>query len=89
MLFNLSQQTQFKNHDTGIEIYCRSDLGPCYGGAELDAWAPFNGDGKCRSDANSGTYKIPLKDGKNTLTNKEDMFFTITELEVWEVQYLK
>jgi hypothetical protein len=85
MLFNLSQQTQFKNHRRGDEIFCYSERGPYYGIDELAAFEPFNGDGNCRSDANEDTYKIPLKDGKNTLTNKEDGFFTITELEVWEV----
>ena len=86
MLFNLSQQTQFKNHDTGEEIYCWSGFGPCYGDTELGAYdEPFNGDGNCCSDANNPTYKIPLKDGKNALTNKEDGCFTITELEVWQV----
>ncbi len=38
--------------------------------------------------ANSSGYKIPLKDGKNMLTNKEDGDFTITELEVWEVKFI-
>ena len=66
-----------------MEIYCRSDLGPCYGNGELAAYHPFNGDGNCRSWASRKTYEIPLKDGKNTLTNKEDRWFTITELEVW------
>jgi hypothetical protein len=88
MLFNLSQQTQFKNHRTGEEIYCQSGWGPCYGHGELDVCQPFNGDGRCLSLANKDTYKIPLKDGKNALTNKEDGDFTITELEIWEVQYL-
>ena len=86
MLFNLSQQTQFKNHRTGREIYCFSGFGPFYGNRELVAWnQPFNGDGKCISWANSATYKIPLKDGKNALTNKKNGRFTITELEVWQV----
>jgi hypothetical protein len=84
MLFNLSQQTQFKNHRTGGEIYCWSDCGPYYGDEELVAWnKPFNGDGRCLSRANKYTYEIPLKDGKNALTNKKDGYFTITELEVW------
>jgi hypothetical protein len=85
MLFNLSQQTQFKNHRTGKEIVCDSDCGPYYGNRELAAYQPFNGDGNIVSWANEDTYKIPLKDGKNTLTNKEGDYFTITELEVWGV----
>ena len=49
---------------------------------------PFNGDEKCWSSANSPGYKIPLKDGKNMLTGSGNEDFTITELEVWEVEYL-
>ena len=90
MLFNLSQEREFKNTGTGEEIYCQSDYGPYYGGTELAAFGQrFNGYGYCRSDANEDTYKIPLKDGKNTLTNKAGNYFTITELEIWEVQYLE
>ena len=29
-----------------------------------------------------------MEDGKNMLTDKEDGKFTITELEVWEVEYI-
>ena len=67
MLFNLSQQRQFKNHGTGDEIFCDGDCGPCYGGAELAArYQPFNGDGNCRSYAKNDTNKIPEdEDGKN------------------------
>jgi hypothetical protein len=51
---------------------------------ELSAWEPFNGDGKCYSGANKPGYKIVIEGGKNMLTNKEDGYFTISELEVWE-----
>jgi hypothetical protein len=56
--------------------------------AELIAIEPFNGDGKCRSWANLSGYKIEYEGGKNMLTNKEDGYFTITELEVWEVTFI-
>jgi hypothetical protein len=50
---------------------------------------PFNGDGKCWSYANKPGYHIPVDDGGiNMLTNKKDVLFTITELEVWQVTYL-
>ena len=57
---------------------------------ELAAWyEPFNGDGNCWSNANSPGYRIPRDGaGTNMLTNLEDEFFTITELEVWQVEYL-
>jgi hypothetical protein len=47
----------------------------------------FNDEGKCISWVGDG-YDIKIEDGKNMLTNKENGFFTITELEVWEVIYL-
>ena len=38
--------------------------------------------GECKGKG----YNIPLdKNGLNTLTNKKDGSFTITEMEVWEV----
>jgi hypothetical protein len=49
---------------------------------------PFNGNGKCQSRANKPGYKIVIEGGKNMLTNKEDGYFTITELEVWQVTFI-
>jgi hypothetical protein len=86
MLFNLSRQRHFTNTGKGNEIYCYSDLGPCYGNGELCACEPFNGDGKCYSYANFANYKIKEEGGKNMLTNKEGKNFTITELEVWSIK---
>ena len=64
--------------------------GPCFradGRRELSAcYEPFNGNGKCRSYANLPGYGIPEEGGKNMLTNKKGIDFTITELEVWEVK---
>lgn len=34
-------------------------------------------------------YSIGYKDGKSTLTNRDEAFFTITELEVWEVKEIE
>ena len=86
MLFNLSQEREFKNTGTGEEIYCDTGYGPYYGNAELVAYQPFNGNGNCESWANTSAYKIPEdEDGKDMLTNKEGYKFTITELEVWQV----
>jgi hypothetical protein len=91
LIFNLGQQQVFKSQGGQYGgIYCYSGCGPCYGGGpDLGAWEkPFNGDDQCRSWANKSGYNIPLKDGKNMLTNKENGDFTITELEVWEVEYI-
>ena len=49
---------------------------------------PFNGDNKCISWAKKAGYAIPVDGaGVNMLTNKKDGDFTITELEVWSVQF--
>jgi hypothetical protein len=67
-------------------------LGPCFsgGGSELSAYyEPFNGNEKCLTRGNKPAYRIPVDDGGiNMLTNKKDGWFTISELEVWEVKYL-
>jgi hypothetical protein len=94
MLFNLSKQSHFPNKRTGKEIYCRRDVGPCFSGggngSDLSAYnEPFNGDNKCLSNAKEPGYAIPVDGaGTNMLTNKKNGWFTITELEVWEVKYL-
>jgi hypothetical protein len=93
MLFNLSQQRHFPHSsEAGYAIGCISNRGPAFsGGGSYELGArdePFNGENNCRSFANSNGYLIPLKDGKNMLTDKSDGEFTITELEVWEVKYL-
>jgi hypothetical protein len=93
MLFNLSQQRHFPHSSQAKwAIGCRSVTGPGFCGDndwELCAWdEPFNGDNNCFSWANKNGYLIPLKDGKNMLTDKSDGYFTITELEVWEVKYI-
>jgi hypothetical protein len=55
---------------------------------ELHADTPFNDDGKCVSWANRDGYKIVIEGGKNMLSNMNDGYFTITELEVWEVTFI-
>jgi hypothetical protein len=94
MLFNLSKQSHFPNKRTGKEIYCSSNIGPCFNGgdgSELSAaYEPFNGDNACRSYAKKPGYDIPVDGtGTNMLTYKKGKDFTITELEVWEVKYLE
>jgi hypothetical protein len=94
MLFNLSCQRHFPNKGTGKEIWGHSDYGPFFtggDGGELGAFdEPFNGDRKCWSYPNKPGYRIPVDVAStNMLTNKKDAWFTITELEVWEVTYLE
>jgi hypothetical protein len=87
-LFNLSSSRQFTNTGKG-GIYCLSGCGPRFESdddvCELIACEPFNGDGNCISNANKPGYKIVIEGGKNMLTNNKDGWFTISELEVWEV----
>jgi hypothetical protein len=86
-LFNLTRSRHFPSKATGKDIYCGSAYGPCFSGvgdSELGAiYEPFNGKDKCGSWANNISYKIPLVDGINQLTNQADGWFTISELEVW------
>ena len=93
MLFNLSKQSHFPNKRTDNEIWCASNIGPCFhggNGSELSACnEPFNGDNKCLSNEKGPGYDIPVDGaGTNMLTNKIGGYFTITELEVWQVTYL-
>ena len=91
MSFNLSCCLNFPSKGDAQEgIRCDSQFGPRFTKCvtnRLSAYQPFNGDGKCISWAGDG-YDIPQEGDKNMLTNQKDGFFTITELEVWEVKYL-
>jgi len=70
MLFNLSCERHFPNKGTGEEISCRSDRGPRFREGELTAVnEPFNGNENCFSFANESGYCIPIKGGKNMLSN--------------------
>ena len=90
MLFNLSCRRHFPNKGKGGEILCSQIEGPWFGNNELIAFGePFNGEECCESQANEECYGIPMVDGKNMLTNKEGIYITITELEVWEVKQMK
>jgi hypothetical protein len=90
MLFNLSCCRHFPSKKTGWDIGCWDKYGPCFegiGGSDLSGYyEPFNGDGKCVSHVNKSGYAIPVDGaGINLLTNKKTGWFTITELEVWEI----
>lgn len=92
-MFNLTQCRQFPSKQTGLDIYCSDEVGPCftgYGDSDLCAeYEPFNEEKSCCSWGNSSGYGIPVNaDGINMLTNEIDGEFTITELEVWEVTYI-
>jgi hypothetical protein len=57
---------------------------------ELGAYyEPFKDENKCISWANKNGFNIPEEDGKNILTNKDSWSFTITEIEVWEVEFIE
>lgn len=78
---------------------CEKSYGPFFGGSELLATEPFNGNNKCMSYANNMVYRITM-DGesnssltslkcKNKGLNSYQSEFTISELEVWEVIFEK
>jgi hypothetical protein len=73
MLFNLSQCRHYSSKQSGLDIFCSSQLGPCFtgiGDSELCAeFEPFNGEEKCCSWGNSSGYGIPIYNGINMLTN--------------------
>ena len=94
MLFNLTTRKFFKCINHEIAIYCCKDRGPVFGSAELFASEPFNGNNKCYSNANNLGYKIEEdNEGINTLTSLKCeygwSYFSISELEVWEVIFEK
>ena len=83
----------------------REALGPCFGNCELMTEEPFNFEKQCCSLSNQAVYQIgESKKEINILTKQkvnciekkqrnieENRFseFTISELEVWEVRFLK
>ena len=71
-LFNLSSYRHFPSKQSGKDLYCSDDCGPCFsgGGGELRAWEPFNGEKMCGSNANKPGYGISIEGGVNMLTNK-------------------
>ena len=90
LLFNLTLKTFFpcKSQQGGIRNM--SDWGPTFGQSELGVKEPFIGEKKCWSTANGSVYKLEKdSEDKNNLTNEksqhEKCFFTVTEIEVWEV----
>jgi hypothetical protein len=93
MLFNLTTRKLFKCIKHDIAIGCGKDLGPYFGNRELTADEPFNGNNNCCSWVNYPGYKIE-EDSQdiNMLTNLKCggfSYFTISELEVWEVIFEK
>ncbi len=96
MLFNLTTHTSFPCKDPYGATTCRKVIGPFFGGRELSASEPFNEERACCSKANRVVYKIPRNSkGINMLTNQKcNKFddrcnFTITEIEVWGVNFIK
>jgi hypothetical protein len=97
MIFNVTTKKVFKciKHDQAIK--CGKGRGPCFGGGELAAFEPFNGDSKCESWANNPGYNIGKdSESRSMLTNLKCVeyrlswaWFTISELEVWEVTFEK
>ena len=91
-MFNLTRSRHFPSKDSGEDIYCHSNYGPCFWGSEYSVELsahdePLNGKSNCSSWANCSGYLIQLEDEKNQLTNQADGEFKISELEVWLVEH--
>ncbi len=86
-LFNLNSLSHFPSQNSGLDIYCDADYGPCFSGGttELNATPPFNVESNCCSLVNQHGYQITADNEVNQLTYLKDSRFTITELEVWLV----
>ncbi len=96
MLFNLTTHTSFPCKDQSYAIRCKKDIGPYFGGfwEGLSAFhEPFNKENACWSFTNMSFYYIPVNSEEiNMLTNQKchgfDLCrFTITEIEVWGVNF--
>jgi hypothetical protein len=88
-LFNLTSSRQFKGSNNA-GIYCFTNCGPVFNANgyyfELYARESFNGDKNCDSSVNQPGFGIGRDaDGNNLLTDKKGEYFTITELEVWQI----
>ena len=98
MLFNLTTHQLFKSQNHSKAIICSKKSGPEFGAGELVAYEPFDEYINCRSSVNMSGYRIGVdSEIKSKLTNLECgkhknvlfSFFTISELEVWQVIYEK
>ena len=87
MLFNLTEERSYSILQPEKAIYCFKYAGPCFGNEELYLEQPFNGENLCRSFSNQGVFDIKTKNmNTNLLTNQKDGYFSITEIEVWEIK---
>ena len=71
-----------------MDIQRSTKHGPVFGESELGAYPePFNEFGNGISWGDGKGYGLLYEGGNNMLTNQNDYRFTITELEVWEIDY--
>jgi hypothetical protein len=89
MIFNLTDKVHFPCLKQERAVLNSSRQGPCFGSGELVAFEePFNGENKCGSFSGQDVYKITTAmGGINNLINQKSGNFTITELEVWQVEF--
>ena len=94
-MFNLTRSRYFPSKGVGKEIdppYNGS--GPLFGAtnfdSELEVWInPFNYFGCMMSHTNGPCFQIPRVGRINMLTNMRKNFFSISEMEVWEVKEIE
>ena len=89
LVFSLSHQRSYKVIQPEKAIRCEKDRGPRFGGALVACSEPLNGDNACLSNPNQDWYE-PIgvaSGGASDLTQTTSYYFTISELEVWEVAF--
>ncbi len=87
-LFSVTEKKWLNCKCKALAIANDENTGPNFGTYELMTEEPFNGPSKCISIKNETVYNIPSdKLGRNILTHSRKDNFTITELEVWEVEF--
>ena len=66
---------------------CYGKNGPTYGVGELVLYSKFNESDNLKSMTEMKPYHIPIKDGRNQLTNMSSDNVTVGDLEVWAVKF--
>jgi nitric oxide synthase oxygenase domain/subunit len=92
MVFNFNMHASFPCKKPSEAIWCRKDVGQCFGYRELSAvYEQFNQREKCYSYPNESVYNIPCNSEMISMLTNQSIAgfarFTISELEVWGVSF--
>ena len=89
-LFSLTHNTKHPNTDSRFEIYCRSDVGPRFGGGR-DLHISYNANTNTKSNSNLGhNYQPPAGSSKGSNTARSHLAgsykFQLVDYEVYLMQ---